>query len=335
MRRNGLLICAAVLLLGIPAALAVHSPILTPGTIGQYSRIEDPIYLCDGACPSWGHSPTGIGIESVVEIDGAVYADSSLTVAGGLNIGADQSSSGWCVANVANTKFTCTTAAPVLVEVDPQVGTLTGSKLCYANAGGTAIDCTSEAPSLTPWTSNVNAAGYDFLLNGVADPDTYIHTSGANTIDLVAGGATTLSVNATGTNTTGTIAITGAHGETGGLQYATTTLTFAANPGDASKTASALIPAGAYLMSVATRVNVAGTNCTSFSIGDGTDADLWGNNISPASHTTTTNATATANWSNPLLAAGDVKITANGGNCFDLVIRITVAYMTFAAPTAD
>jgi hypothetical protein len=136
-----------------------------------------------------------------------------------------------------------------------------------------------------------------------------------------------------GTVTSTGASVVGANGETAGFAYATTTLTFAGNPGDASKTAIALNPIGSQLQAIVTRVLVAGTNCTSFSIGDGVDPDLWGSTIALTAGTTTTNANATANWSNPQLAAGNVVLTANGGNCFDLSVRVVASYIAVTAPT--
>ncbi len=131
----------------------------------------------------------------------------------------------------------------------------------------------------------------------------------------------------------GSITNTVANGSTGLKDGNMEVLTFAANPGDASKTTSSLIPDGAVLNAMTTRVTTTGTNCTSIDIGDGTDVDLYGAGIAVTAGTTTTNADATASFAKPLLAASDVTVTANGGNCFDLVIRIVPHYDTYTAPT--
>jgi len=112
--------------------------------------------------------------------------------------------------------------------------------------------------------------------------------------------------------------------------------TFDPTPGNASITLAGLIPAGAILLGVTSRVIVANTNgaCTSMSIGDGTTADLWGAALSTALAATTTNANATSNWPTPVPAATDVVITANGGNAFSLQVRVTAHYYTISAPTA-
>jgi hypothetical protein len=51
--------------------------------------------------------------------------------------------------------------------------------------------------------------------------------------------------------------------------------------------------------------------------------------------TLTTNANATAAWTNPQLAATEVTVTANGGNCYGGTIRITATYITATAPALD
>jgi hypothetical protein len=117
---------------------------------------------------------------------------------------------------------------------------------------------------------------------------------------------------------------------------ASQTVTFAANPGNASKTTSGLIPDGAFLLAVTTRTVTASTNCTTCDIGDGSDVDMFGAAIEcDVNDTLTTNANATAAWTNPQLAATEVTVTANGGNCYGGTIRITATYITATAPALD
>lgn len=113
------------------------------------------------------------------------------------------------------------------------------------------------------------------------------------------------------------------------------TLTFPANPGAASETTSGLLNAGQTLLGIDTWVHVAGTNCTSVSIGDGTIADLWGHNVAITHGSQTTSANATSHWGNPLLSAADVTITANGGNCFGLTVYVQASYCQDLAPAQD
>lgn len=115
------------------------------------------------------------------------------------------------------------------------------------------------------------------------------------------------------------------------------TLTFAANPGDASKVTSTLVPDGAVVSLITTRVLTAGTNCTSIDIGDGTDVDMFADNSSVADTTTTNGAQVTDATRLGALAtsAWNVTVTGVGGNCFDLSIRIEAHYCTGVASTSD
>lgn len=116
----------------------------------------------------------------------------------------------------------------------------------------------------------------------------------------------------------------------------TESVTFAADPGDATKTTTgSILPDGAWVLQVTGRVVTAGTNCSSFDVGDGVDPDLFADNISVADTTTFTSADATANWSNPQTSAGEITVTGVGGNCFDLVVALTVHYISSSAATAD
>ena len=120
------------------------------------------------------------------------------------------------------------------------------------------------------------------------------------------------------------------------LRTNTETLTFAANPGDATKVTTALIPDGAFVVGITTRVTTVATNCTSVSIGDGTDPDMFGATTAVADGTTTTNADATAQFAmSPSIGAANVTVTANGGNCFDGVWRVTAHYIEPSAATVD
>jgi hypothetical protein len=117
-----------------------------------------------------------------------------------------------------------------------------------------------------------------------------------------------------------------------------TTVTFAADPGDASKTATGLRAVGKHLLGVTGRVTTTGTNCSSIDIGDGTDVDRYGDDIAVSAGTTfdaddwTTDA---MEFIPTASGAGDVVVTANGGNCFDLVVKLSVHVLDYTAATAD
>lgn len=69
------------------------------------------------------------------------------------------------------------------------------------------------------------------------------------------------------------------------------------------------------------------------SIGDGSTVDLFGGTQTIVSGDTT--ALATATIANPQANAAEVTVTANGGNCFDLVIAVTSHYRVFGDATSN
>lgn len=128
----------------------------------------------------------------------------------------------------------------------------------------------------------------------------------------------------------------GGKGVTTYIRTNTETLTFAGGGGDASKTTSALVPDGAFLLGVTTRVTTTGTTCTSVDIGDGTDVDMFGDNTGVTAGTTTDNSGATAQFARaPATAAMNVTITGVGGNCVSGVWRVTAHYIQPAAATSN
>lgn len=122
-------------------------------------------------------------------------------------------------------------------------------------------------------------------------------------------------------------------GQSTNIVMAAQSLTFANN---ASKVTSGLVPDGAFLLGITTRVTTAGAGCTSVSIGDGTDVDMFGATTGITQNTTTTNADATAQFGrSPATAAMEVTITANGGNCTAGVWAVTAHYIQPTAATSN
>ena len=106
----------------------------------------------------------------------------------------------------------------------------------------------------------------------------------------------------------------------------------------ATVTATSLVPDGAFVLGVTTRITTTlGTSngTTGYNVGDGTDADRWGAITGTAAGTISTNADATANFTGAFTAANNVVLTAVGGN-FDGTgaIRVTVVYIDTTAPTS-
>ena len=101
-------------------------------------------------------------------------------------------------------------------------------------------------------------------------------------------------------------------------------------------TFSGAIPAGATVVGVTTRVTTTITGCTSIQIGDGTDADRFGNAIALTSGTTTTNADWTITSAPVYAAATNIEITAVGGGASFTAgaMRVCVYYLAPTAPTS-
>lgn len=128
----------------------------------------------------------------------------------------------------------------------------------------------------------------------------------------------------------------GANGQSNNIKTASTTVNAATA---ATITATNLIPAGSLVIGVSTRVTTTFDNSsglTTFSIGDGTDADRWGAAIARTSGTTTTLANATITSAPIYAAATSVVMTADAGtfNVAAGVIRVTVHYIDLTAETS-
>lgn len=101
----------------------------------------------------------------------------------------------------------------------------------------------------------------------------------------------------------------------------------------ATVTATALIPAGSYVLGVTARVTTLMTGATSFSIGDGTDADAWGTGILPALNTTTSSANFNITAPAFYAAATNVVLTSADGDFTAGAVRLAVHYMQLTGPT--
>lgn len=123
----------------------------------------------------------------------------------------------------------------------------------------------------------------------------------------------------------------GANGQATSLASASALV---ATTSGATVTATGLIPAGCFLVGVCVRVTTAITGATSFDVGDGSDADRWGNNIAVAAGTTTTIADYTAAGYGQFTTANDVVLTATGSDFTAGAVRITAYYLSLVAPTS-
>lgn len=194
-------------------------------------------------------------------------------------------------------------------------GTLLGD-LSMSNATGPAVlneAATSTNPTLIP---------------NRADPDSGVGWATTNTPALIAGGVEAARYTTTAFKFTGGAA----NGEFLNLQSITAedTLTAAA-----SHTGSVQIPAGAFVLGLVTRVTTAVEGASAFSIGDGSDVDLWGASIAKEVNTTSdaTDYTAVGAAGTLYTSANNVVFTAITSNFTAGVIRYTVFYIDVTPPT--
>jgi len=102
----------------------------------------------------------------------------------------------------------------------------------------------------------------------------------------------------------------------------------------ATHTFTNLIPAGALVLGVTTRVTTAVTGATTFDVGDGTDVDRWANATAITLDSTTDGTDFTIQSPQYYQAATSVVLTANGSNFTGGVVRATVHYISFTAETS-
>lgn len=164
--------------------------------------------------------------------------------------------------------------------------------------------------------------GWSAAQTGAAGSFTTLAASGTSTLAAV-----------TGTSFTGTSDIT-----TSTHLAAYNVLSVEANItcSGATSTASNIIPAGATLLGFGSRVTTLITSGagTSFTLGDGTTADLYGSGFAFTAGTTT----GSADYKTPLTplapASRTVTATCTGGTFTGGVIRCVVFYTTVTGPTS-
>lgn len=129
----------------------------------------------------------------------------------------------------------------------------------------------------------------------------------------------------------GPFGVAGANGQAQTLRQATALVS---TPSGATVTATDLIPAGSVVLGVTVRVTTLMTGATAFDVGDGSDADRWGDDIAVAAGTTTTNANTTITAVPIYAAATSVVLTAVTSDFTAGAVRITVHYLSLTAPTS-
>jgi hypothetical protein len=103
--------------------------------------------------------------------------------------------------------------------------------------------------------------------------------------------------------------------------------TLSALSGASVTTTGTFIPDGAVVVGVTTRVGTALTGATGYTIGDGTDADRWGDITGTAIGTTSDNRDWTAGTIECFTAGGEVTLTAKTSNFTAGAIEICVFYL--------
>jgi hypothetical protein len=114
--------------------------------------------------------------------------------------------------------------------------------------------------------------------------------------------------------------------------------THTTNGGTGTSTITGAVPARARVLGVVMRVTtvLAGASLGTWSLGDGTDADLYGSGLAKTVGTTASSATATANplthaWST---SAGNLVLTASAGQFDSGAVRYCVFYLDTTAPAS-
>ena len=169
------------------------------------------------------------------------------------------------------------------------------------------------------------------LLPNNADEDTGIGGAPTDVVSMIAGAVEGIRVTTTASQFTGGAA----NGEFLNIQSVTASAAFDAD--GATHTFSSLIPAGAFVLGVVTRITETIVGATTIEIGDGVDQNLWGATSAVTAGTTTdaTDYTNAAAVGTLYIAANDVIVTAVGGaaDFSDGTLRVTVFYMDVTAPT--
>jgi hypothetical protein len=111
------------------------------------------------------------------------------------------------------------------------------------------------------------------------------------------------------------------------LTIKTKAVTLSALSGASVATTTGLIPDGAVLVGLTTRVSTAITGATGYDIGDGSDADRWGANVAIALNTSSDNRDWTAGTIECFTAAQEVTLTAVGSNFTGGAVVIVAHYL--------
>lgn len=256
---------------------------------------------------------------------GGIIRNNSFGTSMAVAYGNDTTVYGWDAASlfVAPTMF-IGIASTAIFGVSPACDV----KLFRDAAATPAIRDGVTAQTLRLYRTFTDASNYERLAlqSGAGHFDIAAETAGTGTDDI--------DVNLVPAGT-GCARVVAPNGVSANIKYATATVAAAAG---ATVTATNLIPDGAFLLGVVTRITVTlgnGGGTTGYQIGDGSDADRWGAIAARTAGTTSSNADATAAFTGSFIAANSVVLTAVGGN-FDGTgtFRVTVMYIDLTPPTS-
>ena len=125
-------------------------------------------------------------------------------------------------------------------------------------------------------------------------------------------------------------------GDTTVVGSAKTTILQARAEADASSgssiTLAGLIPAGAFVLGVTTRIRTNVSGPAGFTVGDGVDVDRWGTSNGLTSGSVTDGTDFTSGNLTLFSAANDVVITSDGVDFTGGTIAVAVHYMFLEAP---
>lgn len=250
------------------------------------------------------------------------------------------------ITGTSNQISVATGAGSITLSTPQSIGT--ASSVTFANVTDSALTANAfiypgTAGILTPTTAAINGelligatglAPVKANITGTADQVTVTNGSGSITL------STPQSINTTSSPTFAQVStpistVKGANASTGVIRAVTATVSGLSG---ATGVATNLIPAGSLVLGVVARVTTlitSGDGSTSFTIGDGTTADLWGTGIVFTAGTTTT-GTNFKSGKNPLTypSATSITLTATAGTFSAGAVELVVYYVSFTAPTS-
>jgi hypothetical protein len=158
--------------------------------------------------------------------------------------------------------------------------------------------------------------GWSSSTNPTAAADTALARAAANTLALRNG------TNAQAFRPYGYIS--GSREGYGSVQTALGSVTLSG----ATTATSNIIPAGCFVIGVATTTTTTITGASGYTVGDGSDADRWGDITGTAVGTNSNNTNSTANPTGYVAAASAVTLTAKTSNFTGGVVQVVVFYLT-------